>query len=102
MANELAKLVVLAFMVEAVWETLKLTYDKDKLNKSTIGALVVGIVVALSVNLDLLKLMEFNPVIPYVGVVLTGILISRGGNFVHSLIKRLTGGSDGNQTANAN
>ena len=37
--NEMARLVILAFLVEAVWETLKLVYDKNKLNISTIGPL---------------------------------------------------------------
>lgn len=85
------KLVVLAFVVEAVWETLKLVYDKDKLNISTIGALVTGLVIALTVDFDLLRILGFNPVIPYVGVVITGIVISRGGNFVHELLKRIKG-----------
>lgn len=93
--EELIRIVVLAFLVEATWETLKLTYDKDKLNISTIGALVTGLVVALSVNFDILRLLGFTPVVPFVGVVLTGILISRGGNFVHELIKKLQGGNNG-------
>lgn len=94
--NEILRLVVLAFVVESVWETLKMAYDKDKISKSAIGALAVGITVALTVNFDILKVLEFNPVIPYVGVVLSGILISRGGNFVHELIKKLKGGEVSN------
>jgi len=93
--EELIRIVVLAFLVEATWETLKLAYDKDKVNISTIGALVTGLVVALSVNFDILLLLGFTPAVPFVGVVLTGILISRGGNFVHELIKKLQGGNNG-------
>lgn len=85
------KLIILAILVEAVWETLKLTYDKDKLNRSTIGALVVGLVIALSVNFDILEMLGFKAVVPYIGVVLTGILISRGGNYVHDLLKKWKG-----------
>ena len=82
--NEMARLVILAFLVEAVWETLKLVYDKNKLSISTIGSLVVGILVSMTVNFDILKVLGFTPVFPFVGVVLAGIMISRGGNFVHS------------------
>lgn len=88
--NELLRLVILAFTVEAVWETLKMTYDKDKLNKSTLGALIVGVLVSLTVNFDILIVLGFSPVIPFVGVVLAGIVISRGGNFVHNYIKTVT------------
>ncbi len=88
--NEMLRLVILAFTVEAVWETLKMTYDKNKLSISAIGALVVGIVVALTVNFDILRVLGFEPIIPYVGVVLAGCLISRGGNFVHDLIAKFS------------
>lgn len=82
------QLIVLALVVESVWETLKLVYDKDKLSKSAIGALCTGLVVALSVNMDVLKILGFAPVVPYVGVILTGILVSRGSNFIHELYSK--------------
>lgn len=94
--NEILRLVVLAFLVEAVWETLKMVYDKNKISISAIGALVVGIVVSLTVNFDVLMVLKFDPVIPYVGVVLSGVLISRGGNFVHEWIKKISGGDKSN------
>ena len=56
-----------------------------------IGAsLLLGIIVAISYNLDLPAHFNLNSKIPYVGCVLTGILISRGSNYVFDIIKKVT------------
>lgn len=89
--DNLKNMVIIAFLVEAVWETLKMLYDKDKINKSTMGSLIVGLLIATSVGFDILMAMGFESRIPYFGIILTGILISRGGNFVHDLSNLLTG-----------
>ena len=81
-------LVILGFTVEAVVETLKLLLVKGKISLATILSLLVGIVISLTVNFDILIILGFNPVIPYVGVILAGILISRGGNFIHILFDK--------------
>jgi len=91
---ELAKLIVqvivLAMLVEAVWETLKMLWQSGKFSIDRAGALSVGLLLAIGTRLDLLELIKITVYIPYLGIVLTGILISRGANFVHDLIKSIT------------
>ena len=79
-------LVVLAFIGEAVWETLKLTWQNGKVSTDRIGALITGLLLAVGANVDLLSMLGITIVIPWLGVILTGLLISRGANFVHDLI----------------
>lgn len=84
--NIIAQLVIIAFLVEAVWETLKMTWQEGKLSKDRVGALVVGLVIAFTMNVDLFVAIGLSPVLNYVGVIATGILISRGGNYIHDFV----------------
>ena len=81
--------VIVAFIVEAVWETLKMIWQQGKVSIDRIGALVVGLLVAFASGIDLFVLVELPLQVPYVGLALTGILISRGANFIHDLLKKI-------------
>lgn len=85
----LLSLIVAALISEAVWETLKMTWQQGKVSIDRIGALTVGIVLAFVTGLDMLKLLDLGTTVPYVGIVLTGILISRGANFMHDLLNTI-------------
>ncbi|MGG7057090.1 hypothetical protein ACQPUZ_02205 [Clostridium tertium] len=80
---------ILALISESVWETLKMTWQQGKVSIDRIGALIVSLVICIDVRLDILSLLEINTTIPFLGVILTAILISRGSNFVHDLIVKL-------------
>lgn len=85
------KVIVLAVLVEAVWETLKPIWQEGKFNVDVIGTLVLGVLIALVVRIDIFKVIDISTSQSVVGVILTGILISRGGNFIHDLFNRLEG-----------
>jgi hypothetical protein len=86
----LINLLILALLAEATWETLKMTWQQGKISIDKLGALVVGIVIALSTGIDLLSLLEITTnKIPSLGNILTGILISRGANFMHDFLSSL-------------
>lgn len=51
------------------------------------GALVLGITIALGTGIDLFATVGLPINIPYLGLILTGIIISRGANFIHDLFK---------------
>jgi len=56
---------------------------------SLIVGLFVGVVVALNYNLDLFQLAGIEGEFPYVGAVLTGLIVSRGSNLANDLTGRL-------------
>lgn len=76
-----------AATIEAVWETLKMIWQEGKLSWDRVGALVVGLVLAFAWPLDFFALAGYPLRIGIVGNILTGILFSRGANFVHDLWK---------------
>lgn len=87
--EKLIMLVVIAIIAESVWETLKMTWQDGKVKVDRIGALVVSMLIVFGTRLDILALLEIETVIPFLGIILTGILISRGSNFIHDLLVRL-------------
>ena len=46
--------------------------------------------IVFGTRLDMLSLLGIETVIPFLGIILTGILISRGSNFIHDLLVRLS------------
>ena len=79
----------IAFLVEAVWESLKLVWDKGKFCIDCIGSLIVGVVVAITAKIDIFELQGISLSIPVIGYILTGILLSRGSNFIHDLYNKI-------------
>lgn len=88
---DFAQLVLVAILVEAIWENIKMIYDKQKLNINMIGSLVLGILVCLLAQIDIFPIVGLNMAVPFVGSVFTGIIVSRGANFVNDLFKKLKG-----------
>lgn len=87
---EFAQLVVVAILVEAIWENIKMIWQNGKLSIDRIGSLIIGILVCLLVNIDIFNIVQLPVSIPILGCVLTGIIVSRGANFLHDLINKLT------------
>lgn len=82
-------IVMIALIAESVWETLKMTWQEGKISIDRIGALVVALILCVGVRLDILALLGINVTIPFLGIILTGILISRGSNFIHDLLVKI-------------
>ena len=82
-------IITIALLVEAIWETLKMVWQEGKININTIGALIVGIAVSILAKIDIFAMQGISLSIPLVGWILTGILMSRGANFIHDLFNKL-------------
>ncbi|MGI6467741.1 MAG: hypothetical protein GXZ09_03240 [Syntrophomonadaceae bacterium] len=85
--HSIEAIIAAALLSEAVWETGKLVWQKGKLSIDRVGALLTGLLIAVGAGLDLFKLVDISFFHPLIGQVLTGILLSRGANFVHDLLK---------------
>lgn len=83
-----------AVLVESIVNLIDNINDKEtswKYWASLIVGIAVSVLVAVNWNLDFFKMAEFSePMIPHVGAVLTGFILSRGSNVVSDLIKMLT------------
>ena len=82
-------IITIALLVEAVWETLKMVCQEGKININSVGALIVGISVSILAKIDIFAMQGISLSIPLVGWILTGVLMSRGANFIHDLFNKL-------------
>lgn len=80
------KLIIVALFVESIWETVKLIKKEKGINIDRLGAIIISIIVCIFARLDLFKAFDINLSIDYLGYIFTGILVSRGSNFLHDLL----------------
>lgn len=81
-------LVIAAILIEAVVETFKLIYDSDthKLSIAVLLSLAIGIAISLIGRFGLFGLAGITT-IPWVAdAICTGIILSRGSNYLHTLL----------------
>lgn len=83
------QLIIVAILVEAIWENIKMVYQEGKLSMSMIGSLVISIIICVVANVDIFPVVGVSMSIPFIGSILTGIVVSRGANFVNDLFSKL-------------
>lgn len=86
---EYVQLLIVAILVEAIWENIKCVYKNKKIQLNMVGPLVLSIIVCLCASIDIFPIIGVEMIVPFIGSVLTGIIISRGANILSDLIKRL-------------
>lgn len=59
---------------------------EDEFNKFKIVSLVLSILFCVLYGIDIIQPLGFESEIAYIGMILTGILFSRGSGFVHDLL----------------
>ena len=54
-----------------------------------LGAVVAGVGLCLTADADLFEVIELRFAVPWIGKVLTGILISRGANYLSDFVSKM-------------
>lgn len=91
---EYAALVIVAILVEAIWENIKMVFPNKKFSISMLGSLLVSILICVLTKVDIFPVVGLTISIPVIGSILTGIIVSRGANFVNDLFTKLKGGAN--------
>ena len=80
-----------AILIEGTVEYVKLAIEK-KFYWEVVASFVIGAVATFGYHLDLVEaLLGMTPSIPYLGYVVSAIVIARGSNYVFDLIGKFTG-----------
>ena len=90
MNQDISKMIMTALLVEGIITYFNEFFISGHTPWQMILSLVLGIIIAMAYKLDLPKYLGLQSNISYVGSVLTGILISRGSNYLYDLINKLT------------
>ncbi|WML33846.1 hypothetical protein [Clostridium sp. OS1-26] len=83
---DLLQFAIAALIVESLWETTKMFWQNGKFSYDRLGAVLFGELVAIGAGIDFMAAVNLPTKIPYLGMILTGILISRGSNFMHDIL----------------
>lgn len=81
------QLLILAATLEAIWETGKMFWQEGKINADRIGAAILGIFLCVTAGIDFFEIVGVPLALSWAGMALSGLLISRGANFLHDFLK---------------
>lgn len=90
MESKMFSIVTFAILIEAIITYINEFYAQGTLCWQMIFSLILGITVAVTYKLDLPSYFNLKSEIPYVGCILTGILLSRGSNYLFDLLGKLS------------
>lgn len=90
MENKTFGIVTFAVLIEAIITYFNEFYVQGNICWQMLFSMVLGVIIAVAYKLDLPAHFNLKSQIPYVGCVLTGILLSRGSNYVFDLLGKLS------------
>lgn len=88
--DKLAGFIAAAVVIEGIVSYITTIVKDKKIEWKIILAIGLGCLISFNLSLDVFDLIGLNEVNSIVGIVLTGILISRGSNYVFELYNKLT------------
>lgn len=90
MNQYVSKMIMVAILIEGIVTYFNEFFVSGNMPWQMICSLVLGIITSMSYKLDLPKHLGLKSSIPYIGSILTGILISRGSNYLFDILKVIT------------
>lgn len=82
-------IVFLAIVVEGIITYVKEFFVKGKFQWEMLISIVIGVLTAAAYQVDVFAMVGMKSVVPFLGSILTGILISRGSNYAFDFIKAI-------------
>ncbi len=79
-----------AMLIEALITYFNQFFVSGNFQWQMIISMMLGIFIAVFYNIDLTKYFNMSSNLPYIGSVITGILLSRGSNYVYDLLGMLS------------
>ena len=90
MNDKIISIFSLAILTESIITYFKEFFVYGDFSFSMLFSVILGVLIAVAYKLDLPEYLNLKSSIPYVGSVLTGILISRGSNYIYDILKSIT------------
>lgn len=89
---KLAAIVFIAVIVEGLVEYIKLSFPKfaETTWAIFVSTIALGVGAALTFGIDLFEIIGIPTAVPYVGQILTGVIVARGSNYVYDVIGKYT------------
>lgn len=88
---EIGGIIFLAFFIEGLVEYLFNRDDGVKQPVLRYVALIIGVALAIAYKVDILAMVGLTTTIPFIGYIVSGIIIGRGSNYVNDAVSMLRG-----------
>lgn len=85
-----AQVILFAVLVEAVVEGIKSVKEDGRINSVVALSMLVSLIASLAFDIDLFAMAGFSTAVPYIGAVLSSVIISRGSNYVSDIVSKFT------------
>ena len=90
MENKTVGIASFAILIEAIITYFNQFFVQENFCWQMLFSIILGIIIAVAYKLDLPAHFNLKSQIPYVGCVLTGILLSRGSNYVFDFLNKIS------------
>ena len=90
MENKTFGIASFAILIEAIITYFNQFLVQENFCWQMLFSIILGIIISVAYKLDLPAHFNLNSQIPYISCVLTGILLSRGSNYIFDLISKFT------------
>lgn len=87
--NKIIPIISLSIITEAIITYINQFFVGREFCSEMLLSVALGIVISVAYDVDIPKSLDFRSNIPYIGNILTGILISRGSNYIYDLMSKL-------------
>lgn len=87
--EQFGKIFLMSFVVVSIYDIIKGFYKNNKVDINSIVTAVLGIILAILAKLDIFALMGVDFIVPFVGQILTGLVISKGSNYVFDFVTKI-------------
>lgn len=88
-SSALSAVISLSVITEALITYFNRFFVLSNFPWQMLASIIVGVLVAFAYKIDITELVIAKPSVPYVGFVITGVLLSRGSNYVYDLLNAL-------------
>ena len=95
-------LLFMAIIIEALITYGRTVFVDKRIQWQVLASMLLGVICAISFEVDLFATAGVHASVPYVGMVLTGILLSRGSNYLFDLLGTITNLKVSNVVYNVN
>ncbi len=89
MENKIASIMPIAIIVEATITYINQFFVNGEFCYEMFLSIVLGIIISVAYEIDIPKYLNLHSRIPYLSNILTGILISRGSNYIYDFMNKL-------------
>ena len=89
MQKKVTSIMPLAIIVEATITYINQFFVSGEFCWAMFLSIIFGIVISIAYEIDIPKYLNLNSRIPYLSNILTGIIISRGSNYIYDLITKI-------------